>query len=421
MASPSEAEIQTQFGNAVEIEDEFLAYIATNADNYLLREDELVQSLETDFAPEAMAGVQAFRSQLNAALAQAANVLNGHVLTYGKFINAPEKAASAILDRLYQNFVDNSKTVKSRQFTFANPVAAGGNVGNGVILRLNKDQYNFDIENQFPDSKTAICIADAQTGAVKHEENFEFRAGQPGKDLLQLAGSGLVAQFRAKSARDSNALLSNPSFSQYSGTVTNPTAITDWTVTTAIANFQIDTVNFYRDFEGDTAPAALRIETNDKITQKQTVRGGSFDKTRPYLLQVAYNRQVYAADGTLTIRLGSQSASVVLAAQTGWNLLRLAIDTNLWPKNFDVASLGVEIELSGNTTGDLLVDDVLLLPGEAFNNSWYWIIGGSTKFLLNDKFTWSDTAVDSIIQKWLWRAFNKYLPSTTGVPTWTEP
>ena len=71
---------------------------------------------------------------------------------------------------------------------------------------------------------------------------------------------------------------------------------------------------------------------------------------------------------------------------------------------------------------ELLIDDVLFVPWTPFDGSWYVIVGNPTKFLLDDKFTWNDSATDSVIQRWLWRAYGVYLPHdvTSGI-TITDP
>ncbi|HBY62161.1 MAG TPA: hypothetical protein DEH78_20265, partial [Solibacterales bacterium] len=212
-------------------------------------------------------------------------------------------------------------------------------------------------------------------------------------------------------------------FSQYSGTEAVPTAITDWTVTTSISNFELDSTNYYRDFVGDTTPRSLRIKANDTVTQNFNVGKARFNPFTPYYLQIAYNRQVYSGDGTLTITLGSRTTNVVLAAQTGWNVLRMPIGQNNWHSRWNQENAGVAIALSSRTTGSVLVDDVVLVPYDNFDGSWYAIVGGSTPFLRKDKANWTDTATEgAIVQYFLWRFFNGYLPHTTGGSvTWTEP
>jgi hypothetical protein len=383
-------------------------------------EDTLIQSLETNFMGEWGAAIAATRSNL-------VNVLNsfqsGSVagfLEYGKFIAATEADVPTILRRLYQYYIDNTLSVKSRTFSFATPPSVTG-TGTGVINRLNKDENNYDIEAQTPDTKYLECVNDEHSGADEHEEVFEIRGSAPEPDPLKVVGSGKLAQIRAYSARDSFQYIDNPSFSQYSGTTTVPTAITNWTVGTSIGNFQIDTTNYYRDFVGDTTPASVRFSTNDSLTQNFNVRSAQFDAFRPIYLQCAFNRQVGSGDGTLTLTLGSKTTSVVLAAQTGWNILRMTIGQDNWHSRWNQENPGVAITLASRTTGYTLVDDVVIAPYDNFDGSWYKIVGSATPFLRKDKANWTDSATEgAIIQRFLWMFWNTYLP-TSGSPTWSEP
>ena len=421
MASPTEAEIQAMIGNAIKIINEGDKFGRVNATNFIGLEDTFIQSLESDYVGEWSAAESATRSLLSSYLGQASAMISPGLLDYAKFMAVPDRSADAIIDQLYQRFIDAAKRVTSRQFTFAAPAAGGGNIGTGSLLRLNKDRGNFDIENQFAEAKRAICVADQATGAVKHEELFELRGVNVSRDLLQLeAGSGLVKQVVSLSGR--GGLLSNPSFSGFSPTAAAPTSISDWTSSIAIAgNYVIDTVNYYRDYSGDGTPASLQMNATCVLSQKLSVRNIQLDKRRPYMVQLAWNRAVGGATGTLVLKIGTRSVSVVVAAQAGWQVLRVALDTNSWPVNFEENDTAVKIDWT-RTAGTLLVDEVIFTPGIEFGGGWYWLVGGPTPWMLNDVWTWTDTEVGAILQRWFWRAFNRYLPATTGGGvTWAEP
>jgi hypothetical protein len=138
---------------------------------------------------------------------------------------------------------------------------------------------------------------------------------------------------------------------------------------------------------------------------------------------VAWNRQVGSASGTLTLALGSKTTNVVVAAQTGWQVLYLPVTyLNCWPDNFMQNDMTLYIDWA-RTSGDLLIDDVMLVPMSAFRGQWYMPIGGATPYVKGDKFTWSDSiSSDSIIQYWLAHAFSMYLPhNAAGAETWADP
>lgn len=440
MANPTRTEIETQTANVIRILNEIRKFGGINAVNYLTLEDTAVQALETDFYASATAGVAGMRSGLNQALASASGALTPFLQTYGRFLTgvdqAPETDVDSILLRLRDDFITGTRRVTSRGFTFGSPAAGGGNVGTGVINRLNRDEDNFDIENQTPDAKAADCIQDANSGAPEHEELFEVRGAASPLDLVALGvdpavvvpGSGRIATIKALSARDSEAFIDNPSFSQFSGTTAVPTDITGWTIAAgAIGNFELDQLQFYRGFSGDTTPTAIRYKANATLRQDLTARGSVFSPRTPYYIQLAYNITPGAVTaGTLTLSLGAATVSVDLSlAAAGWQILRIPVGSTNWFKTFNASPLRLDVALTGFAGTYLLIDDVITAPYTAFDGSYYAIVGGVTKFEKDDIFTWSDSVVvatEGKIQHWLWRTFGRYLPHTTGGGvTWADP
>jgi hypothetical protein len=425
---PNEAEIQDQFGKAARIlEDTSLVADAPGlgGTSLLDRIAAVTAVLETDYSAEAEAGLATYRAALNSCITQGRPLLDPFLLTYGQFIEEPRTTTGAILSQLYEHFIDNALRIETRGFTFGSPAAAGGNVGDGVLNRLNTDPYGFDIENQTPDSKTVRCNFDINSGTSTGAEIFRIYGENFGRDNLRITGSGREGTLRGMTGQDSQEFISNPSFSSFLGTLTVPTDITDWTPASGgFTNLDLDQTNFYRTFEGEGDPTSLKFLGNETVSQTPSlVRRPSFEEGYPYYVQIAYNRQVFSGDGTLLLQFGPVGASVVLAAQTGWNILRIPVSTDNWFRNFNADPLVVRIDLSGNTTGEVLVDDFVCGRYTNFDGSWYAMVGGGTPFLIEDEFTFSDTCTESIIQQWLWRVYGSYLPSVTAAtpPTWVDP
>lgn len=429
MASPTETEVFTQLKNVVNIYEKLrVAAEATGISgsvDWTTLEDTFITSLETDFAVEATEAIAASRSRLDGLLRDAASAMAPIIRQLGRTNNFPETDVLSILGRQYRRMVDDSADrIKGRAFTFGTPSAASSNTGGGTILRLTKDADNFDIENQHVDAKTATCVADSNTGTNKHEEIFEFRGQAPGRDSLEVSGSGAVANIAAISAR--NSLLSNPSFSRHSGTSGSNLTFTDWTWSGGANELETDTTNYYRDFLGDTTPTAAVISGNGTLSQALSVRNVRLSADTPYFLQVAYHRDVTTGQtvsttgATMVVHMGTQTTNVDLTTGTGWQLARVpsSAGQNNWPKNFNEADLDIKLVFSGLSTGEeVVIDDILFVPWIPFDGSWYVVVGDQTKFLLDDKFTWTDTATDSVLQRWLWRAFGVYLPhdQTSGI------
>lgn len=431
MASPSEGEVQAQLKAGVHPLEEVRKFGNVNAENWVGLEDAAVQTLESDYANQIAAALANARRQLAGVIsrAQAAQIIRPLLLSY--IVHVVGKAAPGsdqeMFDILYRWFFDESESVKTRAFTFNSPAAGGSNVGNSSILRVTKDENNFDLEAATAEAKEARCIRDRNTGTGLDQEIFRFRGAPEGRDALQLAGSGGTKDVHVSNWQQS--LLQNTSFESFSGTITAPTDITSWTANVAVSGttYSLSEANVYRQMQGITTPRALNIKTTSNLTQKLSTFNRKLDPLRPYFLQIAWNRQVGSATGDLLIRLGAQSNTVAVAAQTGWQILRAptTFGQNNWYKAFDEQDLDISIEWT-RTAGELLIDDVLLVPFTLFDGTWYAIVANATgatahaPFLKDDIFTWSDTEVGAILQYWFWRAFGRYLPHS-GAPTITDP
>lgn len=428
MGSPSISENHAILKAAVDLCEELRKFASVNAANFVGKQDTLDQALEGDRTSQIAGAAQAMRGQINGALGAARALLEPIFMQYGKIIGAPESDVQGVISRFVDYCIANSITFNSRVMSFGSVSAVGSPAGNGVIYRCTKDAYDYDIESVFADTKTAKLIADQNSGAEKHEEVWEVRGGVMGPDLLALAGSGLVrSDMRCVSARQS--LLNNPSFEKYEGTAAVPTSVTGWTAASSIGNYAIDESNYYRGFPGSTlqsgtaGSASLKISGNDTLYQTlSTARVRAIDPRVPYFLGLPYNRQTGSGDGTLTIHLGTKTASVSLAAQTGWNILYLGIGDENYLRNFNEQDLDVRIQLASRTTGYVLVDDMILTPMYQFGAGGDFIlpVGGSTPWLRDDSYTWADTETGSKIQEWVRRAFLRYLPHS-GSPSVTDP
>lgn len=433
MATPTRAEVETQLSNLIKILDVHRDNVGVASGNYLTRESTYVQSMETDYPAEATNALQTFRGDLNNAIQRAAQMLVPNLRDYGKFIASPNATGDlqALFDDIYQYFIDNNLRVNSRGISFGTPSAGGSNAGNGVLNRVTVDEYNFAIESEWGDpAMVAECVADEHTGADEGRELFIIKGSDRERDDLLRTGSGEAAEIRAMDAQDSAQFIGNPSFSEHDGTAgtafTSSQTLTDWTPNTLITNFTPDTTNTYRGFLGDTTPTAIRINAADGLRQNMNVRRANFNPRVPVYVQVAYNRSVGSGTGNLYLRFGNTTTTVALSAQTGWNILRMPVGFRAWNRYWNQEDPVIEVAVTDYSSGYTLIDDIIIAPYQRFptGGTWFALVGGSTPFLRRDKFTWADSiATDAVIQPWLWRAFNRYLPHDAAGSsiTWADP
>lgn len=431
-AAPSQAELETMLQEAARIFQEILNFADVNSANYTSMDDVITQALEGDFAKQASAGVDQLRSLLNSMLSPSAvrSMTDPIMREWGNHIDAPESDILTIFSRFYTWMIDNSETVVTRSFVFGTPSAGGGNTGDGTLQRLNVDDTNNNIENQTPDDFTAEVITDASTGATRNQESFQFRGGNAGKDLLDVQGTG---DTQSQTAQDTTASeLLNSGFDVLEGTIAEPTAIPNWTVTdtsdvtktVSSTNFTLDETNIYLPApDGNTTVRALNMKTADtRLTQRFDEIGISVNRRLPYSCRIFFNAQVGTATGTLVLKMGNQSTSVVVDGLTGWQELVLDLDTNSWPDNFTQDDLYVRVDWNSGGTGELLIDDIIFVPLFSVDGGWLVLTPGQTPFVVDDVYTWADTAGGGIIQQMFWRIYGVYVPSdTTGAATIPDP
>lgn len=440
MPAISEADVQTQIKGVIQIFEYARKFASvTSTYNWIDLETTLITNFTGDFVSQLSSALSGARSTLNSLLLSARNCLDPLLRTYAQTLGVPETDSQSALTRIKDDYITNNKRITSRLFVFGSP-AAGSNTGNGTIYRYNIDEDSLMIENQTPDSKVAECVFDSTSGVEKHEEVFEFRGGTAAKDILRISGSGRKARIAAISARDSLNFIKNPSFSQStpSGVTASPTEITNWTSDITVNGTNYETVGgatategteIYRKIPGETTPLALRCKANAFVLSQniEYPNRAKFNRNTPVFFQVAF-RRILSADGTLTIQLGSKTASATISSisNNAWGTLRLGLTTNEnWYKNFNQAALTVKIQRSGGSAGSVDIDDVLLCEMDNFDGSWYSVVGGTTQFKIKDKFSWTDNEYSSTysgigangqIQSWIWKMYGRYLPSIPTAP-----
>lgn len=419
MASPTYAEIIADFKRCIyplhllRLVNELNSSPVSLATQF----DNIQQGVEGDYSVDLLNAVETLRRSCASSVSReiVRSIILPHLLHLAKLAKWPDTDLDGLMSRWYDYCVTNSYSVKGRNIT-RGPISVGGsNVGSGTISRLLVDENAYNIEACNVEKKVFTCIGDTSSSSSKGEEVFEIIGEARSKDGLDTLGSGISGQSRAISGRDSAQYIDNPSFDTYEGTDTVPTAITGWTVDT-IANVDVDVAgNYYRQFPETTTALSYSLKFTGNAVVSRPLGTRKVNPNVPYYVQVAYNRATFSGDGTLTLRFGNNSVAVVLSAQTGWNILRLALDKNLWFKYFDKQDLALSVELSGRSTGQVLVDDVIFSPMLPVDGTYFAIVGGVTPFLKLDTFSFTDTlaGADSIIQYWLARATGRYLPFKT--------
>lgn len=440
--TPSEAEVQTQLKNVVDLLETTRAYADGTVAGSGGLLDVLYQSLEGEYTPFGLTDAGAtFRAGLSSILSPdvVRSMVDPILFEYARLIGfgGAYSGADDLFQALYEHFVANSLSVQSRAITYdTTATAGGGNVGNGAVARVTVDDEGFPLEACHVETKTLRCRRDQNSGTEEDEEEFEVLGTAASQDSLLIAsyGSGQAGQrfIRVRNAGSGagGSLLRNSSFSDYSASGTPKFA--GWTETAGGAQIEQNTAAFYRTHPRATVNASLRINGgggNVTLTQPlSSMRQRTLDFSRPYFLRAMLNKTVGSAvGGTVTISMGGTSASVSIGSLgANWQELVVAFDENAWPKVFNADPMTVVVQWHSSTSGYLLVDDVIFTPYDEVDGT-YWLIRGNaatpTPFLVDDTLAFTDTGgapATGKIQWWLWRGGYGYLPSA-GTPTLADP
>lgn len=430
--APTETEIVNQLVDRVRLLDSTFVDAATFDTNH----DLIVKALNGEFMTRAPADAMLALYAGSVAQASAAAMLAEPFRQYADFLQIRETDPRAIIPRVFDHWMSGAgspQRIESRVRVFGTPTADGNNAGDGVFNRLTENEDGFDLEAGFTSPKTAECVRDARSGANKHEEVFLVRGGNRAPNALTHQGSGSGREIRGASARDSRRFLTDPSFSRLLPATDGATVTTlqGWSSSSGLAGLNVRLLSagagrIYRDFEGDIVPKSIGITANTILSEDLSVRRARFNRLIPYYAQLAWNRDEVGggADGTLTFRLGAVTVVVVLAAESGWQVLRIPLGVGNWFRNFNEETFIVSIEVAGQTTGEILIDDVITRAMVPFAGEWYMPVGGRTRWLAKspapaprqgDLFTWADTETGAKIQRWVRIGFpGLWLPHATG-------
>lgn len=427
----------TQFGLRAKLLNELEKYGNANTPNVLNMVDAIVTGTDGEFTPKTLDVVFAHRNALSNLLSPAGvrSMLTGPLIEMGRIIGSKQVRTGAqpnmslLLRDIREHMVDNSLSINVSGQTLDTSFTTAG-TGNGDWVRLNvsKDGEPFTVG---ADTITFECVRDQLTGAREHEEVWDCYGTDQG-DQLQIGGLGPLGQLTTLNA--ASGLLQNGSFDSGTHTDTSAlaatTSVTGWTVTTA-ANWtsQAATAANYRDYPG--APSTtygLQNTADDAIFQtiKDQRPGANFTDV-PHVAWVRWKR-LSSATGTLTLTLGSQTATATIGSATNdqWNTLLIpasTTDTKAYYDNWVQQDAQFKVSTSSLAVGTIYIDDCGVAPMTRLGDTWFAYIGGSTPALKNATSIVTDTdGTRGINAYWLWRGFgvDGQLP-TDGTPTQADP
>ena len=431
MPAPTVSELITQLQNTVDLAEETRKYAEANSPNWVGLQNTLTQSLEGDNAVGMLQGVSGMRANLAAMIDGGQSVLSAHLGDWRRFLEEPSTQVQDVISAMYDDFLNNSRRIQPRAFTFGTP-SAGSNIGTGIVRRLTVDSNSQSMEAGTPEIKTLECIEDANSGRERNKELFLLKGENNSPDGVESLGSGIEVEMTTANPDDANIL--NASFTDFGGTTSSPTSISNWVSDVAVVGDGTDYsftsgTTYLPGPDSDTTIYGLVIKLDRTLSQRLDDSGQSLDTDLPYYCQIAVNP--VSASGTLTLKMGQVSSSLsVTAGMSGWQVLRCPSSDGAsnWYAQFNETDLDIEVDWnSPSDTGSIVVDDIIFESFDLVNNTFYKVIPGTTAFLSRspslkngDTFSITDTATEAVIQRWFARYYSRYLPSSSS-PTIADP
>lgn len=329
-----------------------------------------------------------------------------------------------MFDLLEEYYDTNSRTIKSRGITNGSVSSVTGS-GTGSVIRLTTDRFGNNIENRRVDAKTIECVADQMTlgATARYKELFRIE-GAPAPidnlDATTMTYSGVFGLREFNSTSPESNTLTNGNFTTNSATGGVTTMFTGWTLDSVTGVLPSTATAHIASYPLTPASAAITVATRS-FTQRIT---RPLDRKVPYLPFLAFNASAGSAPSGTTIKIswGSKNQTYTIASETGWNLFIVDRDADLWVDNFYQDQLEFKVEVPVLASGTLYLSFIHFEPMTQVDGVWYCIIPGATTWVKGDYFTVTDTFTgsDSILQKYLVYAFNRYLPHA-GSPTVADP
>lgn len=454
MAAPSKAEMWTQISNFIALIDAHFVWTNTNSDNYLGLEDTLQQSLEGQHSNDVNSYLRSWRQQLNSRFsAHRATLLLmfKELAKFGYSLSTEGKTDRDILLEIANAMDGGSETVKNRAMTYGSISAGGSNVGSATIYRCTEDVHGNNLEIAVSGTVRADVVSDKNTGATQGNELVTFRGnGNVRVDNIQYASSTneVLPSVQLQTSGNTTGLLVDGSFD----TLETSSALTknlqdNWTLNDYTL-FERDASTFFRFKQGQgarvngTGTALVAKSGTSDVWFAQYIgrTRKTFKKDVPYFLVLRVMVDNALTDGTLTLRLGTQTTTLdvsTLSANT-WADVVLGTDDKGYFENFKEnwidsstnQDLGVRVRVdvaSRTVAGKIWFDEIVLAEGKLFNGVYYCPVAGgnadgsAADALVGDTWSWADSSSNTgRIQTMCSELLKFSFPHTSGTPTYAD-
>lgn len=393
---------------------------SVNSGNFLTDYRTLQQNYGGNNTATIEATLAATRTSINNIINQT-QILSSIILELARVgYNGQSSTVASALQEIRDGMAANSETVKERGTVFGSIVAGASNIGNGQFFRLTYDKNGFLIESgQYQSGKIHCTVnLDSYTGRqeVGQEKAILKGNGVVGVDSLERGAvpSGVVT---LTAMRNEDCLLLNAQLSYTDNGTT--ISITNW----IIANDAKTTAITMVDDELRENSNAVVFTANNSISQSIT-EIAQIDPTLPFFAIAQIVKTTAGSDGLCILTLGSKTEQIDISTLTLNQSYFLTIgieDEKGWYDNWKDNEAEFKIELSGRTSGDIKIQNLILAQPTQYNGIYFMLVSSSTPLVSGDTFEMTDSSSNTgAIQTTLARLFGQHLPHTAGTPTYAD-
>lgn len=325
-----------------------------------------------------------------------------------------------VLEELARQMLIDTESIQRSVVTAGSPVADASNAGDGTVVLtklLDRTQAPTSAAVPMPfydglDSELAVpaelmtvtCTSDEGTGVSPGEERFVLEGQPAGQGDWDTEHSGTSVSFATANA---SGLISGGDFESFASD-----APSGWTLQSGAAGAEI-LEHTLTPFRGSSSLELVGTGTDSDLRQASP----SLIPGRRYVLALAYQGGIGLA-GTLTFGFHSDSGeytpasdqisldAAALQAATGWTIAT----AEFVAPDVTVDDLQLRLFWSGGS-GNLLIDSLALAPFAYGNGVGVAVLAGANQFVIGDRFTWTTTNAEGVMQRFFRRYLGVQMPS----------
>ena len=353
-----------------------------------------------------------------------------------EFISATSK--SDVMPKLIEAMTAASQSVNASSTSLGSVTANGSNHGDGTVLVTqlldrvtspgSRAGVNFPAHHLYGDLTSELtitetmairCIGDSFfSGQTEGSETFSWYGGLADSThgVQATEGSGSVASLVGLHSQTSK-YFQNADFETFSVTNTPD----NWTIDAGAVTTNILSATGTEKYHGTTGLRFLGDGATASIQISQAIAPSSVIAGKRYAFTCRVKASATIAAGALTISL--TGTGYTAGASEKISIAAGSLPTSWTLKNFFVmlplelpSDLAITIKWNGTPTNakNLYIDDL------AFGEVTYGaglglvVVRGATPFVLDDRFTFTVTATEGVIQKFFRRAIGYQLPSNAA-------